>query len=82
MLAGKVDDYDRAFLQQHLLGCIAGPWWSKADVSVRFARTLGFARTSPQLKELIWSLMRALQQAGVAEVQGRGDTACYRKAKS
>lgn len=79
--ARKIDDYDRAFLKQHLLSCIFGPWCDKAEVPLRFARTLGFARTGPKIEELVWTLVRSLQRSGLVEVQGRGLTACYTKSR-
>lgn len=81
LVARKIDDYDRAFLKQHLLSCISGPWCDKAEVPLRFARTLGFARTGPKIEELVWTLVRSLQRSGLVAVQGRGVTACYRKAR-
>jgi hypothetical protein len=77
----KIDDYDRAFLKQHLRSCISGLWCDKADIPVRLARTLGFARTGPKIEDEVWSLMRSLQRGGLVEMEGRGAEARYRKSK-
>jgi hypothetical protein len=75
----KIEDYDRAFLKQHLLSCLSKTWCDKADVPLRFARTLGFARTGPKIAELVSSLLRALLRTGQLEMQGRGAASSYRK---
>jgi hypothetical protein len=82
LVAKSIEGYDREFLQQHLLGLLAGPWWEKADVPVRFARYLGFARVGPKLDETVWSLMRSLVRGGLVEAEGRGAAARYRKRKT
>ena len=79
LVARNIEGYDRAFLKQHLLGCMPSTWSDKAEVPLRFARTLGFARTGPKIDEVVWTLVRSLQRSGLVEVQGRGLTACYRK---
>jgi hypothetical protein len=81
LVAKTIAGYDRDFLKQHLLGVITGSWCDRADVPVRFARALGFARTGPKIEETVWALMRALLRVGLAEVEGRGSEARYRKAK-
>ena len=81
LLARTIEGYDRDFLKQLLLGVIAGPWCDRAEVPVRFARVLGFARTGPKIGETVWASMRALLRSGQAEVEGRGAVARYRKAK-
>lgn len=81
LVAKTIDGYDRDFLKQHLLSAITGPWCDKAEVPVRFARMLGFARTGPKIEETVWSLMRSLQRGGLAQAEGRGVAARYRKAK-
>lgn len=43
---------------------------------------VGLARTGPKIEELVWSLMRSLQRSGLAQVEGRGAAACYRKTKA
>jgi hypothetical protein len=82
LVAKSIEGYDREFLKQQLLGVLAGPWWEKADVAVRFARHLGFARLGPKLDETVWSLMRALVRGGLVEAEGRGAAARYRKRKT
>ncbi|MFZ3083858.1 type ISP restriction/modification enzyme [Rhodoferax ferrireducens] len=82
LVAKTVDGYDRDFLKQHLLSVIAGPWCDKADVPLRFARTLGFARRGPKIEELVWSLMRSLQRNRLVEIEGRSASARYRKTKA
>ena len=77
----KIEDYDRAFLKQHLLSCLTKTWRDKAEVPLRFARTLGFARTGPKIAGLVWSLVRSLQRGNLAEVEGSGVDAQYRKTK-
>lgn len=81
LVAKTIDSYDRDFLKQHLLSVIIGPWCDKADVPMRFARTLGFARTGPKIEEVIWSLMRSLQRNGLVEIEGRSPSARYRKTR-
>jgi hypothetical protein len=81
LVARKVEDYERGFLKQHLLACVAGRWWSKMDVPVRFARSLGFARTGSKIEATVWNLMQALLRSGDVQRRGRGDSAEYRKAK-
>ena len=80
LVARKIDDYDRAFLKQHLLSCISSKWCDKAEVPLRFARTLGFARTGPKIEELVWNLMRALQRGEQVQAEGRGASTRYRRA--
>ena len=82
LVAKSIEGYDREFLKQQLLSVLAGPWSEKADVPVRFARHLGFARVGTKLDETVWSLMRSLVRAGLVEAQGRGAAARYRKARS
>ena len=79
LLAKTIDGYDRDFLKQHLLGCVSSAWCDKADVPLRFARTLGFARTGPKIEALVWSLMRSLQRSGQVESEGRAASSRYRK---
>ncbi len=81
LVAKGIEGYDRAFLKQHLLGVVSGPWWDKAEVPVRFARYLGFARVGSKLEETVWSLMRSLVRSGLVAVEGRGASARYRKAR-
>ena len=78
-MAKTIDGYDRDFLKQHLLGCVSGAWCDKADVPLRFARALGFARTGPKIEALVWSLMRSLQRSGQVESEGRAASSRYRK---
>lgn len=78
----SIADYDRVFLKRHLLSVIGGAWCDKADIPVRFARTLGFARTGAKIEDTVWAMMKVLQRAGLVEVEGRGATACYRKARA
>ena len=75
----KIEDYDRAFLKQHLPACLTAKWCDKSEVPLRFARTLGFARTGPKIEEVVWSLMASLKRAGLIETSGRGSSATYRK---
>ncbi len=82
LVARMVGDYEREFLKKHLLGCVAGPWWSKADVPLRFARSLGFARTGPKIEAAVSNLMQALLRSGVAQRRGRGDAIEFRKTKA
>jgi hypothetical protein len=82
LVAKSIEGYDREFLKQQLLGVLAGPWWDKADVAVRFARYLGFARLGPKLDETVWGLMRSLVRGGLVEAEGRGAAARYRKRKT
>lgn len=77
--ARSIDGYDREFLKQHLLDCLNKTWCDKAEVPLRFACALGFARTGPKIEELVWSLMASLKRAGPVEVVGRGPGAKYRK---
>lgn len=77
----KIEDYDRAFLKQHLLGCVTAKWCDKSEVLLRFARTLGFSRVGPRINETVWSLMRALLRAGLIETTGAKDQKQYRKSK-
>jgi hypothetical protein len=81
LVAKTVAGYDEAFLEKHLLGAIAGPWWDSAEVPLRFARYLGFARTGAQIEAMVWKLMARLLRKGLAEKEGRGSQARYRKAK-
>lgn len=81
LVAKGIQGYDRGFLKQHLLGVVSGPWWDKAEVPLRFARYLGFARVGPKLDETVWSLMRSLVRSGLVAVEGRGASARYRKAR-
>jgi hypothetical protein len=76
-----VAGYDEAFLEKHLLGAITGPWWDSPEVPLRFARYLGFARTGAQIEAMVWKLMARLLRKGLAEKEGRGAQARYRKAK-
>ena len=78
----SIEGYDRDFLKQHLLGVVGRAWRDTAEVPVRFARALGFARTGPKIEETVWKLMRALVRAGQVDVQGRAASARYRKAKT
>ncbi len=80
LVARKIEDYDRAFLKQHLLGCMSSTWCDKAEVPLRFARSLGFARTGSKIEELVWNLMRALQRGEQVQAERRGASARYRKA--
>jgi hypothetical protein len=80
LVARKIEDYDRAFLKQHLLGCISSKWCDKAEVPLRFALTLGFARTGSKIEELVWNLIRALQRGEQVQAEGRGASSRYRKA--
>lgn len=75
----KIEDYDRAFLKQHLLACLTSKWCEKSEIPLRFSRTLGFARTGPKIEEDVWSLMSSLKRAGFIEISGRGSSAMYRK---
>ena len=79
LVARRIDDYDREFLKKHLSSCLTKVWCDKTEVPLRFARSLGFARTGPKLEELGWSLMASLRRAGSVEMQGRGVNAQYRK---
>ena len=81
LVARSVEGYSREFLKQQLLSAIAGPWIDKAEVPVRFARHLGFARVGPKLEETAWGLMRSLVRGGLVEVDGRGAAARCRKSK-
>jgi hypothetical protein len=63
-----------------LLSCVTGKWCEKAEVPLRFARSLGFARTGPRIEELAWNLMRALQRSEQVQAEERGASARYRKA--
>ncbi|MBH2019954.1 MAG: hypothetical protein I8H91_10475 [Burkholderiales bacterium] len=78
----SIEGYDRDFLKQHLLGVVGRAWRGTAEVPVRFARALGFARTGPKIEETVWKLMRALVRAGQVEIQGRAASARYRKART
>jgi Type ISP C-terminal specificity domain len=78
LVASKIDGYDRDFLKQHLLSCITKAWCDKAEVPLRFARELGFARTGPTIEETVWSLMRALQRGELVQTEGRGVNTRYR----
>jgi Type ISP C-terminal specificity domain len=80
LVARNIEGYDRAFLKQHLLGCMSSTWCDKAEVPLRFARTLGFARTGSKIEELVWNLIRALQRGEQVQAEGRGASARYRKA--
>jgi hypothetical protein len=42
---------------------------------------LGFARTGAQIEAMVWKLMARLLRKGLAEKEGRGSQARYRKAK-
>ena len=79
LLAKTIEGYDRDFLKLHLLGCVSGAWCDKADVPLRFARTLGFARTGPKIEALVWNLMRSLRRSGQVESEGRAASSRYRK---
>lgn len=80
--AKSIEGYDRDFLKQHLLGVVGRAWRGTAEVPVRFARALGFARTGPKIEETVWKLMHALVRAGQVDVQGRAASARYRKART
>lgn len=82
LLARRISDYDHEFLKQHLFSCLTKVWCCKTDVPLRFARSLGFARTGAKLEELVWTLMASLRRAGSVQMQGRGINAQYRKAQS
>lgn len=75
----SIDGYDRDFLKQHLLTCLTKTWCGKTEVRLRFARTLGFARTGPKIEELVWSLMTSLKRAGATAGFGRGSNTQYKK---
>ena len=79
LLARNIDGYDRDFLKQNLLSCLTKTWCDKAEVPLRFARALGFARTGPKIEELVWSLMASLKRTGATEGFGRGSNTQYRK---
>ena len=76
----KVEDYDREFLKQQLLRVIPASGVDKAQLPVRFARHLGFARVGPVIESTVWSLVRSLQRADQVQPEGRGDAARYRRA--
>jgi hypothetical protein len=80
LVARKIDDYDRAFLKQHLLGCVYSTWCDKTEVPLRFARSLAFSRTGPKIEEVVWNLMRALLRGDQVQAAGRGASTRYRKA--
>lgn len=82
LLARRISDYDHEFLKQHLFSCLTKVWCCKTDVPLRFARSLGFARTGAKLEELVWTLMASLRRAGSVQMQRRGINAQYRKAQS
>ena len=79
LVALKVDDYDRDFLKQQLLRAIPAGGLCKAELPVRFARHLGFARVGPVIENTTWSLVRSLQRAGDVVVTGRGANALHQK---
>ena len=76
----KVEDYDREFLKQQLLRVIPASGVDKAQLPVRFARHLGFARVGPVIESTVWSLVRSLQRADQVQLEGRGNAARYRRA--
>jgi hypothetical protein len=82
LVARTIEGYDREFLKQHLLGVITGSWCDKAEVPVRFARALGFARTGPRIEAVVESQLRACLRSGDIEAQGRGALRQYRKTRS
>jgi hypothetical protein len=82
LVARTIEGYDREFLKQHLLGVITGSWCDKAEVPVRFARVLGFARTGPKIEAVVESLLRACLRSRDIEAQGRGALRQYRKTRS
>ena len=78
-MARTIEGYDRAFLKQYLVGCLTAKWCDKVEVPLRFARSLGFARTGPKIEKTVWSLMRALLSAGDIQATGFKDQKQYRK---
>ncbi|MBS0507409.1 MAG: hypothetical protein JSR53_08530 [Proteobacteria bacterium] len=79
LVARKIENYDRDFLKQQLLRAIPAAGLGKAELPVRFARHLGFARVGPVIENTTWSLVRSLQRAGKVVVSGRGADALYQK---
>lgn len=77
----KVEGYDREFLKQQLLKVIPASGVDKAQIPVQFARHLGFARVGPVIESTVWSLVRSLQRSGKVQLDGRGDTARYRRVR-
>ena len=82
LVSRTIEGYDRGFLKRHLQGVITGAWCDRAEVSVRFARALGFARTGPKIEAVVESLVRSCLRAGDIEAIGRGDLRQVRKARS
>jgi hypothetical protein len=70
LLAISIEGYDRAFLKQHLLSCLTRASCERAEVTLRFARGLGFARTGPKIVATVDSLIRALIRSGSLERNG------------
>ena len=82
LVSRTIEGYDRGFLKRHLQGVITGSWCDRAEVSVRFARALGFARTGPKIEAVVESLVRSCLRAGDIEAIGRGDLRQVRKTHS
>lgn len=72
VLVKDIDGYDRDHLKAQLLVAIraAGGTCLKADAPMLLARTLGFARTGPNITAMVETILRSL--VGARQVESRG----------
>lgn len=69
---GSIDDYHREFLKKTLLGVMGAVWWERDQAIHAAARSLGFARTGPKIRQAFKSALTGLIRQGQVETGNDG----------